>query len=80
MVDPIVSLAFSMHNAKGVYALLLGSGVSTSAGIPTGWGVVTDLIEKLAAVQHEKCEPDPEKWFVAKYKAALATSFAIASD
>ncbi len=40
MIEPIVSLAFSLHANKGVYALLLGSGVSRSAGIPTGWEVV----------------------------------------
>lgn len=34
--DPTTQLAFSMFENKGVYALLLGSGVSRSAGIPTG--------------------------------------------
>ena len=47
MIDPILSLSFGMHSIKGAYALLLGSGVSRSAGIPTGWEVVLDLIRKL---------------------------------
>ena len=33
MIDPMLSLAMSMHANPGVYALLLGSGVSRSAGI-----------------------------------------------
>jgi hypothetical protein len=31
--DPITQLAFSMFESKGVYALLLGSGLSRAAGI-----------------------------------------------
>ena len=67
MIDPILSLAFSMHSNKGVYALLLGSGVSRSAGIPTGWEVTLDLIRKLAHMEGENCEPDPTKWYEEKF-------------
>lgn len=66
MIDPILSLSFSIHYNPGVYALLLGSGVSHSAGIPTGWEVVLDLIRKLAHLQDEDCEPDPAAWFKEK--------------
>lgn len=66
-MEPILSLALSMHSNKGVYALLLGSGISRSAGIPTGWEVVLDLIRKLACLQSADCEPDPAEWYVAKY-------------
>jgi hypothetical protein len=68
MIDPILSLAFSMQSNKGVYALLLGSGVSRSAGIPTGWEVTLDLIRKLAHMMGENCEPDPAKWYEEKYQ------------
>ena len=51
MLDPITSLAFSMQSAKGVYALLLGSGVSRSAKIPTGWEITLELVRKIAAAQ-----------------------------
>lgn len=67
LIDPIISLAFSMHHNKGVYALLLGSGVSRAAGIPTGWEVVLDLIRKLAHLQGESCEPDPADWYQKKF-------------
>lgn len=48
-LDPRVSLATALQAQPGVYALLLGSGVSTGAGIPTGWGVVDALVRKAAA-------------------------------
>ena len=51
MLDPITSLAFSMQSAKGVYALLLGSGISRAARIPTGWEITLELVRKIAAVQ-----------------------------
>jgi hypothetical protein len=47
--------------------LLLGSGTSTAAGVPTGWGVVSDLIRKVAALQGEQAaaeaDADPEVWW-----------------
>ncbi|HEY3439612.1 MAG TPA: SIR2 family protein [Paludibaculum sp.] len=63
MLDPLTSLAFSVHSNKGVYALLLGSGLSRAAGVPTGWEVVLDLIRQLAHVQGEVPEPEPEVWY-----------------
>jgi hypothetical protein len=44
LIDPALSLAFSMYSNKGVFALLLGSGASRSARIPTGWEIMMDLI------------------------------------
>ena len=53
MVDPIHSLAFSIEANRGVYAVLLGSGVSKAARIPTGWEITLDLVRKLAALYGE---------------------------
>ena len=50
MIDPINSLAFSIQANRGVYAVMLGSGVSRSAKIPTGWEVTLDLVRKLAGI------------------------------
>ncbi|MBI3849991.1 MAG: SIR2 family protein [Verrucomicrobia bacterium] len=63
MIDPMVSLAFSVYSNKGAYALLLGSGISRASEIPTGWEVVLDLIRKVAKLEGEDCEPDPAAWF-----------------
>ena len=59
MIDPILSLAFSIQSNRGVYALLLGSGVSRAAEIPTGWEITLDLVRKLARSCGEECEPAP---------------------
>lgn len=67
MIDPILSLAFTIHANKGVYALLLGSGISRSANIPTGWDLVLDLIRQLAAAQGKDAGADPADWYRAEY-------------
>src|SRR5687768_8962722 len=46
-MDAALSLAFSMHKNPGVYALLLGSGISRSVGMPTGWEVTQDILRQL---------------------------------
>jgi len=66
MLDNITALAYSMFHNKGVYALLLGSGVSRSAGIPTGWEITLDLIRQVAAVSGEEAGADPEAWLQEK--------------
>lgn len=67
MIDPTDSLAFSIQANRGVYALLIGSGVSQAAQIPTGWDITLDLIRKLAAASGESAEPKPEVWYREKY-------------
>lgn len=69
MIDPLISLAFAVSNSPGVYALLLGSGISRAAAIPTGWEVVVDLTRKLAAAMGETADPDPAGWFRSKFDA-----------
>ena len=70
MIEPILTLAISVHSNPGVYALLMGSGLSRPAGIPTGWDVVLDLVRKVAMLTGEDCEPDPSAWYQAKYGEA----------
>ena len=67
VIEPAQALAFSMQSAPGVYAVLLGSGVSKAAGIPTGWEITLDLIRKLAGALGESPEPSAERWYADKY-------------
>jgi hypothetical protein len=67
MNNLLTTLAFSIYSNKGVYALLLGSGISKKSGIPTGWDVVIDLCKKLAVLNKEDCGQNPEQWFINKY-------------
>lgn len=66
MIDPLNALAFAVQANAGVYAILIGSGVSRPAKIPTGWEITADLIRKLASLSGEDCGPDPESWFTTK--------------
>ena len=68
MIDPVHSLAFSIQANRGVYALLVGSGVSRAAKIPTGWEITLDLIRKLAKLHGETSDPEPEHWYREKFK------------
>ena len=64
-MDPILSLAFGVQAKPGVYALLLGSGISRAAGVPTGWEITRDLVRRLAGLEGaaDKAGEDPEEWF-----------------
>ncbi|WP_419900262.1 SIR2 family protein [Roseomonas sp. USHLN139] len=70
MIDPLLSLAHTMQSSKGVYALLLGSGVSRSASVPTGWEVTLDLVRRVARLEGEDAGPDPAAWYQARHGAA----------
>ncbi len=65
--DNATQLAFSMHENKGVYALLLGSGVSRSAGIPTGWDITLDLVRKAATAKGEGEQTDWNEWYTDQF-------------
>jgi hypothetical protein len=66
-LEPDLALAFSIQAGPGRFALLLGSGISASTGIATGWEIVLDLIERLALASGESPGPDPVSWYQAKF-------------
>ena len=62
--DPLASLAVTLESSPGRYALLVGSGISASAGVPTGWAVVEDVALKLAVAAGESTDlDDPIGWY-----------------
>lgn len=62
--DPATQMAFSVHENRGVFALLLGSGLSRAAEIPTGWDITTDLVRRVASAQGVEEQGDWAKWYV----------------
>lgn len=66
-IDSFTSLILSIYNNKGVYALLLGSGVSLEAKIMSGWKVTEDLIKKVAVVMGEDIPTDAIAWYKNKF-------------
>jgi hypothetical protein len=68
MIDPILSLAVGVHGTRGAYALLVGSGVSRSAGVPTGWEITTDLITRIARLSGDPIGPaEAEDWHLERF-------------
>lgn len=61
--DPITQLAFSVYENKGVFAVLLGSGLSRSAEIPTGWEITLDLVRRVAEAQGTPTQSNWAKWY-----------------
>jgi hypothetical protein len=74
--DPRVSLASVLQSQPGVYALLIGSGVSTGAGIPIGWGVVEAVVRKVAVASGATVGDDfnAEAWWEANGEGELGYS------
>lgn len=76
--DPATQLAFAIHESRGVFALLLGSGLSRAAEIPTGWEITLDLVRRVALAQGVEEQDDWAAWYVEKeskepdYSALLA--------
>ncbi len=61
--DSMVSLASSIHAGPKTFALLIGSGVSASSGVPTGWHVTLELVRRLAVLRGEDAGDDPVSWY-----------------
>lgn len=74
MIDTTTSLAISMQTKKGAFALLLGSGISRSASIPTGWDIILNLIERLATAEGKVVGEDSAKWYEEEYGIELGYS------
>jgi hypothetical protein len=83
--DPLTQLAFSVYENKGVFALVLGSGLSRPAGIPTGWEITLDLIRRIALTQGVGEQPDWAAWYRKSHGAepdysALLKELALSPD
>ena len=65
-LDPIVSLSVAVAEAPGSYAFLLGSGVSSDAGVPTGqevfWRAVAELYRTAHAAEETPGEEELAAW------------------
>lgn len=67
MTEVLDRLTVALANGQGEYALLLGSGLSMAAGMPTGWDVVVSLARQLAAAHGAPNVPDPVRWYQRQY-------------
>jgi hypothetical protein len=56
----------AVHHRPGAYAILLGSGISTAAQVPTGWQVVKHLARSVAAIENADVS-DPVAWYEERF-------------
>jgi hypothetical protein len=61
--DTLTQISFSVFENKGVFAVLLGSGLSRSAEIPTGWEITLDLVRRVAKAQGVADQADWANWY-----------------
>lgn len=61
--DPQIQLAFSLFESKGVFAVLIGSGLSRAAEIPTGWEITLDLVRRVGLAQGVEEQSDWAAWY-----------------
>ncbi|MFE1439836.1 SIR2 family protein [Streptomyces sp. NPDC058739] len=86
LIEPPMAMALNVHSSPGVYALLLGAGISIASGVKTGWGVVQDIVGKVAAVRdpdspdaRAEAMADPDKWWEANTTEPLGYSALLAA-
>lgn len=65
--NQLTTLAFSVFFNPGAYCLLLGSGISKPAGIPTGWDIVLHLIRQIAQLHEETSGDDLADWYKKRF-------------
>lgn len=78
-INPLTGLAFALQSQPGVYAVLLGSGVSRAAQIPTGWVITTELIRRLAAAEGATIPADPVDWYQSTFGKPVGFSDLLAA-
>lgn len=73
MHDAELALAFALERNPGSYAVLVGAGMSRSAGLPTAWDVQLDLISRIRTMRTPTGEADPDldeaAWFQREFEA-----------
>ncbi len=60
--DEVIPVALALHNSPRRYALLVGSGISQEAGIPTAGDITDDLIRQIAG-KGIKSGQNPQDWY-----------------
>ena len=78
-INPLTGLAFALQSQPGVYAVLLGSGVSRAAQIPTGWVITSELIRRLAAAEGATIPADPADWYQSTFGKPIGFSDLLAA-
>jgi hypothetical protein len=63
-----ILVGLPLYTSPGAYSLLIGSGVSRSAGILTGFEIRQDLIRKLMGLSDSRSKASPDAWYRRRYR------------
>ncbi len=67
-IKGIEELGILLFSRPGAFALLLGSGISDSAGIPSGGKIAFELARRLMLANNPSSTANPRNWYAGKYK------------
>lgn len=70
--DEVIPVAFAMYQSPRRYALLVGSGISKDAGIPTAYEITDALIRRIAG-DKLKSSQKPQEWYKDTHNGRLPT-------
>jgi hypothetical protein len=83
-VDPLASLSVAIAEAPGSYAFLIGSDVSSDAGVPTGqevfWRTVADLYRTAHGPEETPGEEEVAAWLTEISRRAKLTYSEVLED
>ncbi|MBO0609891.1 SIR2 family protein [Myceligenerans salitolerans] len=65
--DSILTLASVLDATPGSHAVLLGAGISISAGVPSAWGVQQELIRRIARAEAAELLEEPHQWYEKRF-------------
>jgi len=70
--DEVIPVAFAMYHSPRRYALLVGSGISRDAEIPTAYEITDAFIRRIAG-DRLKGNQKPQEWYEETYKGRSPT-------
>lgn len=77
-INPIISLAYNMADCSQKYVLFIGAGVSKDAGVPSGWDILIQTLQRMILQEDEGkrnvTKEDVEKFYKDKFEEKFGYS------
>jgi len=74
-INPIISLAYNMADCSQKYVLFIGAGVSKDAGVPSGWDILTETLQKMMLQEDESTRNSTKEKVEQFYKDKFEEKF-----
>ena len=77
-INPVISLAYNMADCSQKYVLFVGAGVSKDAGVPSGWDILAQTLQRMISQEDESkrniTKEDVEKFYRDKFEEKFGYS------